>query len=188
MKEPDTGDTLTFGLTGDGAGNFAASADANGNAQIAVAEEAHLNYEHRQSYDLVLTVSDGKDASGNADPDIDHNIAVQISLEDVDETVTATVQVTKHDGFITWTFTVANPPADATNAFYRFALRDTTTGALPAAGDVRRDSLAGSLTHGDNFPYPSGTYRVEGSIQYVAGGATHYVHADISGDQIITIP
>jgi len=188
VKEPDTGDTLTFGLTGDGAGNFVASADANGNAQITVAEGAHLNYEHKRSYDLVLTVSDGKDASGNADPAVDHTIGVQVSLEDVDETVTATVQVTKHDGFITWTFTVANPPAEATNAFYRFALRDTTTGALPAAGDVRRDSLAGSLTHGDNFPYPSGTYRVEGSIQYVAGGATHYVHADIIGDSTITIP
>ena len=187
VKEPDTGDTLTFGLTGDGAGNFAASADANGNAQITVAEGAHLNYEHKRSYDLVLTVSDGKDASGNADPAVDHTIGVQVSLEDVDETVAATVQVTKHDGFITWTFTVANPPADATHAFYRISLTNTRT-ELITGGGWSRDSLSASFTHNDSFPYAPATYRVGGIVQYVADGATHYVHADIIGDQTITFP
>ena len=188
VKEPDTGDTLTFELTGEGAGNFAVAADANGNAQISVANGAHLNYEHNQSYDLVLTVSDGEDANGNTDSAIDDSIAVQISLENVAETVTATVQATKHSGFITWTFTVANPPTGATNVAYRFSLRDTTTELLGGAGAETSDTLSESFTHNDSFTYASGTYRVEGSIQYDEGGSTHYVHADISGDQTITIP
>ena len=187
VQEPDDGDTLTFGLTGDGAGNFAASADANGNAQITVADGAHLNYEHKRSYDLVLTVSDGKDASGNADPAVDHNIGVQISLEDVDETVTATVQVTKHPGHITWTFTVANPPADATRVFYRNVLTNTTTERV-TAGAWSRDTLSESFTHDDGFIYDPGTYRVAGIIQYVVGDDIHQLHADIIGDQTITFP
>ena len=187
VKEPDTGDTLTFGLTGDGAGNFAASADANGNAQVTVAEGAHLNYEQEQSYDLVLTVSDGRDASGNADPAIDHAIAVRISLEDVDETVAATVQAIRHDNFIRWTFTVTNPPAGATNVFYRFSLRDTTT-ELYQSGAVPRGRLSESFTFTDNVDYDSGTYRVLGSIQYDLDGAIYHVHADVSGDRTITIP
>ena len=186
VREPDTGDTLTFDLTGIGAGNFTATS-VSGGAQISVADGAHLNYEHNQSYDLVLTVSDGKDTNGNSDSDSDHSIAVQISLEDVAETVTATVGATVSGGIVTWTFTVTNPPAEATNAYYRFGLRNTATEEL-TAGVQSRSSLVASLTHNDNFPYVSGAYRVEGSIQYDADGATHYVHADVSGDQIITIP
>ena len=188
VKEPNTGDTLTFGLTGTGSGHFTATSVAGG-AQIAVATRAHLNYEHRPSYDLVLTVSDSKDASGNADSAIDHSIALNISVEDVvDETVSATVAATRQSGQVTWTFTVTNPPADATNVVYRLDLRNTETETLGGAGIERRDSLAESETIIDRYPYASGTYRVEGAVQYDQGGSTHYLHADISGNQTITIP
>ena len=187
VKEPDADDTLTFTLVGNGAVNFTTTSVAGG-AQITVAEGAHLNYEHKQSYDLVLTVSDGKDVNGNANSAIDNSIALNISLEDVVEPVTATVGAAVSGGGVRWTFTVSNPPTGATNAVYRFSLRDTTTELLASAGAETRDSLSESFTHNDSFPYASGTYQVEGSIQYDVGGTTHYVHADISGDQIITIP
>ena len=187
VKEPDTGDTLTFTLSGIGVGNFTATSVASG-IQIAVAEGAHLNYEHKQSYDLVLTLSDGKDAHGNTDSATDDSIWVQISLEDVVEPVTATVKATRDGGNIKWTFTVANPPTGATGVFYRYALRNTTTGDLAASGSQSRNSLSESFTHIDNYPYASGTYRVEGSVQYDADGTTHRLHADIAGDQTITIP
>ena len=186
VKEPDAGDTLTFSLAGIGASNFTATSVAEG-AQITVAEGAHLNYEHKQSYDLVLTVSDGKDLNGHADSAIDDSIPMSISLVDVDEPVNATVGATLSNGTVTWTFTVTNPPTGATNAYYRFGLRSTTTGLL-TSGFRRSDSLLESFTFDESFSYRPDTYRVEGSIQYDEGGTTHYVHADVSGSQLpITI-
>ena len=85
VMEPNSGDTLTFSLTGAGAHKFTASAVAGG-AQIAVADGANLDYEIKQSYKLTLGVSDGKDADSNADESVDHTIGVLIQVIDVDET------------------------------------------------------------------------------------------------------
>ena len=67
VYEPDAGDTLTFGLAGTGADQFAVAADTDGNAQVSVAASASLDYETTDFYNLTLTVSDGKDLFGNAD-------------------------------------------------------------------------------------------------------------------------
>ena len=93
VREPDSGDTLTFGITGDGADQFTASSVSDG-AQIAVASGANLDYESRSSYSLLLTVSDGKDAAGNADPSVDHTIGVLINVtDDVSEPFSVTLHV-----------------------------------------------------------------------------------------------
>ena len=93
LREPDPGDTLTFGITGDGADQFTASSVSDG-VQIAVASGAILDYESRTSYPLVLTVSDGKDAAGNPDPSVDHTIGVLINVtDDVTEPFSVTLHV-----------------------------------------------------------------------------------------------
>ena len=79
VKDPNSGDTLTFSLTGTGADQFTAS-PVSGGAQIAVATGASLDYATKSMYDLVLGVSDGKDAEGNPDPSVDHTIGVRINL------------------------------------------------------------------------------------------------------------
>lgn len=81
VREPDSGDTLTFSLTGEGAGNFTVSS-VTGGAQITVGTGADLDYEITQSYDLTLGVSDGKDAAGDPDSSIDHTIAVRVDIID----------------------------------------------------------------------------------------------------------
>ena len=115
VRDPNSGDTLTFGLTGDDAEHFAVAADANGDAQITVAAGAAIDYETRRSYALVLTVSDGLDRAGNADPSVDHTLGVSIKVEDVAEPFTASLTVdnatpTVGDD-VTFTITVANVPA-----------------------------------------------------------------------------
>ncbi len=45
--DPNTGDTLTYGLTGDGANHFAVQSVAGGKVQIAVAQGASINYATR---------------------------------------------------------------------------------------------------------------------------------------------
>ena len=79
VKDPNSGDTLTFSLTGTGADQFTAS-QVSGGGQIAVANGASLDYETKSMYDLVLGVSDGKDAEGNPDLSVDHTIGVLINL------------------------------------------------------------------------------------------------------------
>ena len=91
VYEPDSGDTLTFGLAGSGADQFAVAADTDGNAQVSVATDASLDYETTDFYNLTLTVSDGKDAAGNADASVDNSVGLLINVTDVDEPVTRSI-------------------------------------------------------------------------------------------------
>ena len=81
VLDEDAGDTHTFNLTGGGADKFILSATGDG-VQIAVADGAVLNYEDRQSYDLTLQVSDGKDRFSHVDASVDDTIPVRIVVED----------------------------------------------------------------------------------------------------------
>ena len=76
-------DKLLYSLTGPGADNFNAVI-APGGVQIKVAYGAVLDYEAKQTYDLILGVTDRKDREGNLDGDkIDDTIAIRIHLNDV---------------------------------------------------------------------------------------------------------
>ena len=74
------GDALTYALTGSGA--FVIDA---GSGQISVASGAVLDHETQASYSLTITVSDGKNAEGNADASVDDTITVTVSVFNVDE-------------------------------------------------------------------------------------------------------
>ncbi len=74
------GDTLTFALSG--AAEFSID-PATG--QITVAEGAALDHESASSYTVTVTVSDGLDAAGNADPSADDSAQIAIAVTDVDE-------------------------------------------------------------------------------------------------------
>ena len=78
-SDPD-GDTLTYAISG--ADEFAIDA-ATG--QISVAQGANLDYESVTSYTVTVSVSDGVDANGNADPAVDASTKVTINVTDVDE-------------------------------------------------------------------------------------------------------
>ena len=92
VKNPESGDTLTFTLSGIGHDNFTVEA-ADGNAQIKVAANSYLNYEDTlfNNYDLTLQVSDGKDSNGNDDDSVDDTVSVRIVVTDVSESAGITV-------------------------------------------------------------------------------------------------
>ena len=129
----DSGDTLTFILTGEGADQFAAS-QVSGGAQIAVAEGADLDFEFEPTYNLVMGVSDGKDANGNADPSVDHTIAVRVELEDVagDPTLTLSASATslKKGQNVTLTATANNLPEGHGHVSYRWIQIDPRDGRI----------------------------------------------------------
>ncbi len=91
-------DPLYFDLSGRGHSHFDVAADANGHAQITVADGAVLDYEVRSSYDLVLNVSDRKDRAGKPElyPSVDHTLAVRISIEDVTEPKGVTIRASEN--------------------------------------------------------------------------------------------
>ena len=81
--DPDD-DMLTYTITGKDATSFGFD---TGTGQIKV--KAALDYEtppQNGNYSVRVTVSDGKDADGNADTTVDDTIAVTIIVIDVDET------------------------------------------------------------------------------------------------------
>ena len=109
-------DQLTYRLSGDGHTDFEVVSVAAG-GQIRVASGAVVDYETRAAYDLVLTVSDGKNREGDDDQlRVDSAIAVKITLEDEFEpellSVTASVSpdTQSSSGPVVFTATAHNLP------------------------------------------------------------------------------
>ena len=78
--DDDDGDSLTYTLGGDDASSFAIVA-ASGQLQTRSA----LDFETKASYFVTVSVSDRKDAAGNADTAADDTIDVTISVTNADE-------------------------------------------------------------------------------------------------------
>ena len=74
------GDSLTYSLSGADAAVFDI-VTTTGQLRTTVVHD----YETRRRYSLTVSVSDGKDADGNADPAIDDTIAVTLTVDNVDE-------------------------------------------------------------------------------------------------------
>ena len=81
--DPDTGDTLTYSLSGTDASSFTID---SGTGQISVATGTDLDYEAtKNTYEVEVGASDGKDSDGNADTVVDANITVNIAVTNVNE-------------------------------------------------------------------------------------------------------
>ncbi len=74
-------ETLYYTLTGTGKENFSVVARTKPfAAQVTVAANAKLDHDTKDSYDLVLEVSDHSDHEGNRDESADHKIAVEVEV------------------------------------------------------------------------------------------------------------
>ena len=124
VLEHDADDTHAFNLTGNGAHLFAASR-VSGGVQITVAPGATLNYEDTSSFDLNLTVSDGKGRFGNTDSSVDDSIPVRIVVEDdPNEQLAITLEADRTTQAIgqsvRLTARVHNSPVSSDRLSYRF--------------------------------------------------------------------
>ena len=79
-RDADSADTLTYSL--DAASEAVFDIDST-TGQLRT--EAELDHETRKSYSVTVSVSDGKDANGDADPSADDTITVTILVSDVNE-------------------------------------------------------------------------------------------------------
>ena len=78
--DADSADTLTYSLDASGEAFFDIDATSG-----QLRTEAELDHETRKSYPVTVSVSDGKDANGDADPSADDTITVTILVSDVNE-------------------------------------------------------------------------------------------------------
>ena len=76
----ESGDTLTYSLDASGEAFFDIDATTG-----QLRTEAELDHETRKSYPVTVSVSDGKDANGDADPSADTTITVTVLISDVNE-------------------------------------------------------------------------------------------------------
>ena len=80
--DTDSADTLTYSL--DTASDAFFDIDST-TGQLRT--EAELDHETRKSYPVNVSISDGKDANGDADPSADSTITVTVLVSDVNEDV-----------------------------------------------------------------------------------------------------
>ena len=83
--DSDMGDTLTYALTGTDVSSFNFD---TGTGQIKT--KAALNHETKDSYSVIVTVRDSKDAAGDDDTAVDATITVTINISDVNDAPTIT--------------------------------------------------------------------------------------------------
>jgi len=102
--DPDTGDTLSYSLSGADAESFNIGTLTG---QIATVANANYNREAKASYSVTVTATD---SSGLTD-----SIAVTVSLANVDEapTVSDTTQFKNHAATVSQAFSLTLPAADA---------------------------------------------------------------------------
>ena len=89
----DSGDTLTYSLTGTDAGSF----EIDSSGQITTKSGGTHNFDFeaaKNSYSVTVNVRDSKDAVGDADTAVDDTIAVTIDLTDVNEAPVITTTAT----------------------------------------------------------------------------------------------
>ena len=92
-SDSDSGDTLTYSLTGTDAGSF--EINASGQIKTKTGVNHNFNFEAtKNSYSVTVQVHDGKDAAGGTDTTVDDTIAVTINLTNVNEPPMFTVSPT----------------------------------------------------------------------------------------------
>ena len=87
--DSDSGDTLTYSLTGADAARF--EIDSSGQIKVKTGSTHTFNFEaSKNSYSVTVNVRDSKDIAGDADTAVDDTIAVTINLTNVNEAPTIT--------------------------------------------------------------------------------------------------
>ena len=122
-ESPD-GRALTYTLSGPCSNKF----HVHANGQIVLASGHTLDYDSQWEYPLVLSVSDGVNAAGEADTSADDSTPVLIQVEDTEPTVhpTVTFKLTPHDSDVAVT---GNPVADGSTYNLRTTLNNAPEGA-----------------------------------------------------------
>ena len=176
--DSDSGDTLTYSLTGTDAASF--EIDSSGQLKTKTGVTHSFDFESATtSYSVTVEVSDSKDAAGDADTVIDDTIAVTINLTNEDEAGTVALPSTFVGGTEA-TASVTDPDGTVSSESWRWTRGDTATGSFstisgatsasyePVAADVGK-YLRATVTYTD----PEGSGKTASAVSSSAVGASN---------------
>ncbi len=151
--DPDSGDTLTYSLSGVGAASFAIDT-ATGQLKTLAA----LDYETKNSYSVIVSVHDGGDSDGNADTTVDDTIEVTINVTDEDEAGSVTLSSTQPQAGTALTATLTDPDGSIAAATSVWASStDGSTGWTDISGATSA-SYTPTAGDGDRYLRVTATY------------------------------
>ena len=129
-----------------------------------MAQGANLQQVAGQSFALALTVSDGKDAAGNADPSVDDSIAVMIEVQDFTVSLTPSSTSVPVGQSVTFTVTVENSPVPTSQLWYTWFEQESRAGSQPE--ESTGQGIPGTMTESYNI---AGDYVYEIAFFYLEG-------------------
>ena len=145
--DPDGGDTLTYSLSGTDASSFEIG-DSTG--QLTTKSDVEYDYETKSTYELTVSVSDGKGATAS--------IAVTVSLTNVDETPPNQAP-TFDDGAETSRTVAENSPAGTT-------VGAAITATDPDTDDTLTYSLSGTDAASFEIGDSTGQLTTKSGVEY----------------------
>ncbi len=153
--DPDADDTLTWTLGGDDANDFTLT-EGISNLRYVLRFAAEPDFENPADantdniYNVVIQVSDGKNAAGNPDSAIDDTYTTALTITNVDEAGTASFSGTLEGGS-TQTASLTDPDGNISNQTYQWQRANTAGGTysninsngtsstyVPVAADVTK--------------------------------------------------
>ena len=143
-SDSDSGDTLSYSLSGTDSGSF--EIDSNGQLKTKTGVTHYFNFEAtRKSYSVTIEIKDSKDAAGNSNAATDDTIAVTINLTNVNEAPTITTTTTSE------TFAENQPVSTAVETFAALDVDASTILTWPVesaldGGKFNINSSTGALT------------------------------------------
>ena len=143
-SDEDAGSTLTYSLAGADAGSFTIVA-SSGQLQTSAA----LDFETRGAYSLSVSVSDGRDANGDEDSAADANIAITVTVNDLEEDGAISVPSDQPQVGAALTASLSDPDRGVTGVTWQWQVSDdqsawsdiktaTSASYTPLAGDESR--------------------------------------------------
>ena len=141
--DEDAGSTLTYSLAGAAAGSFTIA----GGGQLQTS--AALDFETRGAYSLSVSVSDGRDANGDEDSAADANIAITVTVNDLEEDGAISVPSDQPQVGAALTASLSDPDRGVTGVTWQWQVSDdqsawsdiktaTSASYTPEAGDENR--------------------------------------------------
>ena len=141
--DPDSGDTLTYSLSGTDASSFTID---SATGQISVAAGTVLDYEaDKNTYQVQVGVSDGKANDGTDDTSVDSSVTVKITVTNVNEGAPPSVDFAISEITATSVLVTVTPPdTTGTSPIERYAIDYTRTaqGAVGESASIQSGTSA----------------------------------------------
>ena len=131
--DPDSGDILTYTVTGTGAAAFNDDFDLDGaTGAVTVRPDATIDYEANSTYSVNLNVHDGKDSGHLPSTEIDATVDVTINVTNIDEAESLSLSTIAPRVGVEVSATLTDPDGAVSAVSWQWSTSDTVSGPFTA--------------------------------------------------------